>query len=100
MGSTTFARGPGGQEFFSALGDVWMVYHGWARGQAGSPDGERRLYVDIVRVHDGVPERVGGRSLATRAGPGGGGGGAAGRPGHLVVAQAADAGPGRGAPRC
>ena len=65
MGSTTFARGPGGQEFFSALGDVWMVYHGWARGQAGSPDGERRLYVDIVRVRDGVPERVGGRSLAT-----------------------------------
>jgi beta-xylosidase len=64
MGSTTFARGPGGQEFFSALGDVWMVYHGWARGSAGKEGAERRLYVDIVRFPDGVPTRVGGRSVA------------------------------------
>lgn len=64
MGSTTFARGPGGQEFFSALGDVWMVYHGWERGEAGAPGAERRLYLDIVRFHDGTPYRVGGRRAA------------------------------------
>ena len=65
MGSTTFARGPGGQEFFSSLGDVWMVYHGWARGQAGRAGAERRLYLDIVEFRDGVPTRVGGRRTAT-----------------------------------
>ena len=64
MSSTAFAKGPGGQEFFSALGQVWMVYHGWARGDAGDPGAERRLYLDVVEFHDGVPTRVGGRNAA------------------------------------
>lgn len=64
MGSTTFARGPGGQEFFGSLGQVWMVYHGWLPGQVGEPGGVRRLYLDSVRIEDGVPVRVG-REQAT-----------------------------------
>lgn len=64
MSSTTFARGPGGQEFFGALGDVWMVYHGWERGQAGKPGAQRRLYLDIVHLDGGVPVRVGSRTVA------------------------------------
>lgn len=67
MQNTTFARGPGGQEFFAALGDVWMVYHGWARGQAGRPGAERRLYLDVVRLDDGTPVRVGSRGATTLA---------------------------------
>ena len=59
MDSTKFARGPGGQEFFGALGDVWMVYHGWEPGEIGYPQGERRLYLDIVEDRDGTPIRVG-----------------------------------------
>jgi hypothetical protein len=61
MGSTAFARGPGGQEFFAALDEVWMVYHGWARGEAGAPGAQRRLYLDIVEVTTDGPRRVGGR---------------------------------------
>ncbi len=64
MDSTTFASGPGGQEFFSALGDVWMVYHGWSGG-AGEPEGERRLYVDVIAIDDGVPRRLGARRTWT-----------------------------------
>ena len=59
MTSTVFAKGPGGQEFFAKDGLVWMVYHGWERGQIGYPQGERRLYLDIVEVVDGTPVRVG-----------------------------------------
>ena len=59
MTSTVFAKGPGGQEFFAKDGLVWMVYHGWDRGQIGYPQGERRLYLDIVDVVDGTPTRVG-----------------------------------------
>jgi len=59
MSSTAFAQGPGGQEFFAKDGFVWMVYHGWERGQIGYPQGERRLYLDIVQVPDGTPVRVG-----------------------------------------
>lgn len=59
--STAFARGPGGQEFFSALDQLWMVYAAWEPGQIGYPDGARRLYLDVVEVRDGVPERVGSR---------------------------------------
>ena len=64
MSSTTFARGPGGQEFFGALGDVWMVYHGWESGQAGKPGAQRRLYLDIVRIERGRPVRVGSQQAA------------------------------------
>jgi hypothetical protein len=50
MDSTTFARGPGGQEFFPGPGGVvWMVYHGWPRGDA--PKGQRRLYLDVLAFH-------------------------------------------------
>jgi hypothetical protein len=59
MTSTAFAKGPGGQEFFAKDGFVWMVYHGWERGQIGYPQGQRRLYLDIVQVTDGTPVRVG-----------------------------------------
>jgi hypothetical protein len=59
MTSTAFAKGPGGQEFFAKDGFVWMVYHGWERGQIGYPQGQRRLYLDIVQVADGTPIRVG-----------------------------------------
>lgn len=61
MASTTFARGPGGEEFFGDLDQVFMVYHGWERGQAGEPGAQRRLYLDIVRIDDGVPVRFGAR---------------------------------------
>jgi beta-xylosidase len=61
MTSTTFARGPGGQEFFDAVGERWMVYHGWAEDQAGQEGAQRRLFLDIVNVRDGQPQRVGGR---------------------------------------
>src|SRR5262249_34006743 len=59
MSSTPFAKGPGGQEWYAAAGQLWMVYHGWARGQIGYPEGERRLYLDSVRIVDGRPVRVG-----------------------------------------
>jgi len=57
--STDFAQGPGGQEFFDAQGDVWMVYHGWLPGQVDTPGGERRLYLDEVAVANYKPTRVG-----------------------------------------
>jgi hypothetical protein len=68
MDSTAFARGPGGQEFFSALGDIWMVYHGWQRGELDSPGSQRRLYVDVVEVDNREPRRVGGRNTGILVG--------------------------------
>lgn len=62
MSSTTFARGPGGQEFFEALDAEFMVYHGWERGRAGEPGAQRRLYLDIVELDEGAPVRVGQRT--------------------------------------
>ena len=59
MTSTSDAQGPGGQEFFSADGQVWMVYHGWLPGQVNTPGGERRLYLDDITVTNDVPERIG-----------------------------------------
>lgn len=41
--------GPGGQEFFDNPGGVWMVHHGFLPGQAGTPGGQRRLYLDLLR---------------------------------------------------
>ncbi len=66
MDSTTFAKGPGGEEFFSTPSGVWMVYHGWAQGQVGAPDAERRLYLDGLTVEAGTPERIG-REVAEAA---------------------------------
>lgn len=60
MTSTVFAKGPGGQEYYAAAGQVWMVYHGWSRGEIGYPQGERRLFLDIVGIEGGRPVRVGG----------------------------------------
>jgi len=59
--STTYSQGPGGQEFFPASGGVWMVHHGWLPGQAGTPGGQRRLYLDLLAFDgaDGLPTRVG-----------------------------------------
>ena len=59
MSSTTDAQGPGGQEFFPAGDQVWMVYHGWLPGEVNTPDGERRLYLDDISVENNVPERIG-----------------------------------------
>lgn len=67
MHSTGFARGPGGEEFFTGQNtgtdSVWMVYHGWLPGQVGTPGGERRLYLDEVRIEDGRPVRVGAQQI-------------------------------------
>ena len=51
-------QGPGGQEFVTIGGFVWMVHHGWLPGQAGTPKGQRRLYVDLLTFDDpgGLPE--------------------------------------------
>lgn len=70
MSSTNFARGPGGQEFFSALGDVWMVYHGWESGDIDMLGAQRRLYVEVVDVADGEPRRIGARNSGTLLGVG------------------------------
>ncbi|MHB1138310.1 MAG: glycoside hydrolase family 43 protein [Microthrixaceae bacterium] len=61
MSSEPITRGPGGQEFFAADGELWMVYAAWRRGEIGYPDGQRRLFLDVVEVRDGVPTRLGGR---------------------------------------
>jgi beta-xylosidase len=62
MSSELLAYGPGGQEFFEALGDVWMAYHGWTEKSAAPSGGQRRLYVDVIEFDDGVPKRVGARN--------------------------------------
>jgi hypothetical protein len=49
-------QGPGGQEFVDLGGFVWMVHHGWLPGQAGTPNGQRRLYVSLVTL-DGPGHR-------------------------------------------
>lgn len=57
--STAYAKGPGGQEFFEADNQLWMVYHGWLPDEIDTPDGERRLYLDVITVSDERPERIG-----------------------------------------
>lgn len=60
MHSSDFSKGPGGQEFFDAPdgSGTWMVHHGWLPGQAGTPDGQRRLYLDKISFHsDSLPTR-------------------------------------------
>jgi hypothetical protein len=61
LASTQDFSGPGGQEFFESGGNVWMVHHGFLPGQAGTPGGERRLYLDEIRFEgaDPVPVRTG-----------------------------------------
>lgn len=59
MTSTTFAKGPGAQEFFEGRGALWMVYGAWLPGEVGEPDGQRRIYLDSVTVRDGAPDRIG-----------------------------------------
>ncbi len=64
MSSTPFAKGPGGQEFFTALDRIWMVFHAWSRGETGRAGAARHLYLDGVDFHDGVPQRIGSPSAA------------------------------------
>jgi len=64
MSSSAFARGPGGQEFFAAFDRLWMVYAAWERGSIGYPQGERRLYLDLVDIEDGEPRRLGARGAS------------------------------------
>lgn len=62
MDSTRWSKGPGGEEFFESAGaaGIWMVHHGWLPGQAGTPDGQRRLYLDRISLHpDSLPTRSG-----------------------------------------
>lgn len=61
MTSAQDYTGPGGQEFFSNPGGVWMVHHGFLPGQAGTPDGQRRLYLDLLEYSgsDPIPARIG-----------------------------------------
>jgi len=53
--------GPGGQEFFNVGAEVWMVHHGFLPGEAGTPNGQRRLYLDQLdfRGDNPVPFRTG-----------------------------------------
>lgn len=59
LSSTRLARGPGGQEFFTALGERWMIFHGWAAGDRIGVGAQRRLFVEIVDFDDGRPVTVG-----------------------------------------
>lgn len=61
MKSAQDYSGPGGQEFFDAPGGIWMVHHGFLPGQAGTPNGERRLYLDLIDFPTGaeVPATIG-----------------------------------------
>jgi len=61
MTSAQDFTGPGGQEFFANPGGVWMVHHGFLPGQAGTPDGQRRLYLDLLAYHGSnpIPSRAG-----------------------------------------
>jgi hypothetical protein len=54
MGSEKRSLGPGGQEFVEApAGGIWMVHHGWLPNEAGTPNGQRRLYLDRISMHSG-----------------------------------------------
>ena len=61
MTSAQAYSGPGGQEFFEFRGGLWMVHHGFLPGQAGTPGGQRRLYLDLLQYHgsDPIPSRIG-----------------------------------------
>ena len=67
MTSAQHYSGPGGQEFFPYAGDVWMVHHGFLPGQAGTPDGQRRLYLDLLHYtpSDPIPSRIGAQRAET-----------------------------------
>ncbi len=68
MHSSPYSLGPGGEEFFQPPGstDIWMVHHGWLPHQAGTTDGERRLYLDRVSFHGGdtLPSRSNDEAVA------------------------------------
>ena len=49
--------GPGGEEFFTADGLIWMVHHALAPGQSGN-FAQRRLYVDLLAFPAGQVPRV------------------------------------------
>lgn len=55
MDSSEFSQGPGGEEFFVSPGaaGLWMVHHGWLPEQAGTPDGQRRLYLNQISFDPG-----------------------------------------------
>jgi beta-xylosidase len=55
--SDSGVAGPGGQEFFTDVGDdLWMAYHGWAPGNVGyKTGGKRRLHLARVDIVDGHP---------------------------------------------
>jgi beta-xylosidase len=68
MASSGRSRGPGGEEFFAPPGssEIWMVHHGWLPHQAGTPDGQRRLYLDRISFGDGdaLPTRSNDEAVA------------------------------------
>jgi hypothetical protein len=49
--------GPGGEEFFTADGLIWMVHHALAPGQTGNA-AQRRLYVDLLAFPAGGLPRI------------------------------------------
>ncbi len=49
--------GPGGEEFFTADGLIWMVHHALAPGQSGN-GAQRRLYVDLLAFPPGRLPRI------------------------------------------
>jgi hypothetical protein len=46
--STSDAKGPGGQTFFSVDGHTVMAFHGWLPGHVDTHGGQRRLYLGEV----------------------------------------------------
>jgi len=67
MTSAQHYSGPGGQEFFSFRGGLWMVHHGFLPGQAGTPNGQRRLYLDLLQYKgtNPIPTRIGSQHVAS-----------------------------------
>jgi hypothetical protein len=56
FGSANGAAGPGGVELVTdADGGTWMVYHAWADGAVGYPQGRRTLRIDRITFAEGRP---------------------------------------------
>lgn len=53
--STTDAKGPGGQTFFTVDDHVVMGFHGWLPGRVDTRTGQRRLYLGEVTFEGTTP---------------------------------------------
>jgi hypothetical protein len=61
--STPEERGPGGQEFFTSGGLVWMVHHVLAPGETGNA-AERRIHVDLLAFEPGQVPHIAAPALS------------------------------------